>query len=118
MPKGIGELGYIIVDCQDNERLASFWSAVLGLEIAERSHPYIDLATSADGAPVISFQQVDEPKTVKNRLHLDIKVENLQLATEKIQAIGGRLLQECFEEPFEWRVMTDPEENEFCLVIG
>lgn len=118
MPKGIGELAYIIVDCQDNERLASFWSEVLGLEITDHSHPYIDLAASSDDAPVISFQQVAEPKTTKNRLHLDVKVENLSVATERIQAIGGRLLQECFEEPFEWRIMADPEDNEFCLVTN
>lgn len=118
MPKGIGELGYIIVDCQDNVRLASFWSDVLGLEITQRSHPYIDLAPSADSAPIISFQQVAEPKITKNRLHLDVKVDDLRLATEQIQAIGGRLLQECLKEPFEWRVMADPEDNEFCLVTG
>ena len=118
MPRGIGELAYIIVDCLDNERLASFWGEVLGLEITNRSHPYVDLAASANGAPVISFQQVAEPKITKNRLHLDVKVADLEVATERIQAIGGRLVQECFEDPFEWRIMADPEDNEFCIVTS
>ena len=118
MSEAIGELAYIIVDCQDNERLASFWGKVLGLEVTQRSHPYIDLAAAADEAPVISFQQVAEPKITKNRLHLDVKVKDLEIATERIQAIGGRLIQACFEDPFEWRVMADPEDNEFCLVTG
>ena len=117
MSKGIGELAYIIVDCQDNERLATFWSQVLGLEVSQRSHPYIDLAASDDNVPIISFQQVTEPKTTKNRLHFDVKVENLGIATECIQAIGGRLVEEYFE-PFEWKVMADPEDNEFCLVTS
>lgn len=118
MPKGIGELAYIIVDCEDNERIATFWSNILGLEITSRSHPYIDLAASSDGAPVMSFQQVPEPKAVKNRLHLDVKVADLGVATEQIQALGGVLLREYFEEPYEWRVMADPEGNEFCLVLN
>lgn len=116
MPEKVGDLGYIIVDCNDQERLALFWSQVLGLEITDRSHPYIDLAQYSDGAPVISFQKVDEPKTTKNRLHLDVIVPDLTIATERIIAIGGKLVEICFKEPYEWRVMSDPEANEFCIV--
>lgn len=118
MTEKIGDLGYIIVDCNDNERLAGFWSQVLGLEITERSHPYVDLARSSDDAPIISFQQVEEPKTTKNRLHLDVRVANLERATEQIALIGGRLVQMCSEDPFEWHVMADPEDNEFCIVLS
>lgn len=118
MPEKIGDLGYIIVDANDHERLALFWSQVLGLEISDRSHPYIDLAPADDQAPVISFQKVDEPKITKNRLHLDVKVTDLEIATERITAIGGRLLEVCLEEPYEWRVMADPEDNEFCIVTN
>lgn len=118
MSEKIGDLGYIIVDCNDNERLALFWSQVLGLEITERSHPYIDLARSNRGAPVISFQQVEEPKITKNRLHLDVVVGDLERATEQISRIGGKLIQVCAEDPYDWRVMADPEDNEFCIVLG
>jgi predicted enzyme related to lactoylglutathione lyase len=92
--------------------------AVLGLEVTHRSHPYIDLLASTDDAPVLNFQQVADPKTAKNRLHLDVRVENLGIATERVQAIGGRFIKECFEVPFKWRVMSEPEDNEFCIVTG
>lgn len=118
MGEKIGDLGYVIVDCIDTERVARFWSQVLGLEITERSHPYTDLARSADGAPVISFQQVAELKTAKNRIHLDVKVDDLEAATEKIKNIGGKLLQVCHEDSYTWRVMADPEGNEFCIVTN
>lgn len=118
MAERVGELAYIIVDSVDNELIASFWSNVLGLEITQRSGPYIDLAPSTKESPIISFQKVSEPKTTKNRLHLDVRVENLEIASTLIQSLGGKLVQECHEEPFEWRIMADPEDNEFCIVTN
>jgi predicted enzyme related to lactoylglutathione lyase len=116
MTERVGELAYVIIDCNDSQLLASFWGNVLGLEITRRSSPYIDLAPSSDQSPLISFQRVEEPKVSKNRLHLDIKVDDLETATETIQSLGGKLVQECFDDPYVWRVMADPEDNEFCIV--
>lgn len=116
MGEKIGDLGYVIVDCVNAERVARFWSQVLGLKVTDRSYPYTDLARSADGAPVISFQQVTERKTIKNRIHLDVKVGDLEIATKRIEKIGGKLLRVCHEGPYTWRVMADPEGNEFCIV--
>lgn len=118
MAERIGELGYIIIDSADPERLASFWSQVLGLAISDRSHPYIDLAPANEKSPVISFQKVDESKITKNRLHLDIKVADLEIATQRIIDIGGKLIEICTQDPYEWHVMSDPEENEFCIVTN
>lgn len=117
MIKGVGEVKYIIIDSLDNKKLATFWSSVLGLEITQRSHPYIELAPQSEGSPILSFQQVKEPKIVKNRLHLDVKVDDLQIATEQIVKLGGRLVKECYEESYNWNRMADPEDNEFCIVI-
>ncbi len=118
MSERVGELAYIIIDSIDPEGLASFWGSVLGLEISECSEPYVDLAPSAEHAPVLSFQRVPEAKEGKNRLHLDIKVGDLDVATAQIQTLGGKLVQECVEPPYEWRVMADPEDNEFCIVTN
>ena len=118
-PSKVGELAYIIIDCQDNLRVATFWSNILGLELeTEPSPPYIDLVQPPHGGPKLSFQQVEEPKATKNRLHMDIQVPDLQAATEQIVALGGRLIQECVEPPYAWRVMADPEGNEFCIVLN
>lgn len=118
MPNGIGELAYIIIDCLDAQRVATFWGQVLGLEITQKSPPYLDLARSSESAPVISFQEVPEPKTVKNRMHLDVRAEDLDDAEARITELGGNLVRRCVEPPYEWRVMADPEGNEFCLVLG
>jgi predicted enzyme related to lactoylglutathione lyase len=117
----IGRLGWVQIDCRDPMRLAAFWGAVFGLEVdnilGEPPH-YVGLAKVGQDYPYINFQHVPEPKTVKNRLHFDIRIDDIEQATSQIEALGGRRLPlEDFQEyGFRWRVMTDPEGNEFCLV--
>jgi predicted enzyme related to lactoylglutathione lyase len=55
---------------------------------------------------------------MKNRLHFDLEVDDIGAATERIERLGGkRLPSDDFSEyGFHWRVMTDPDGNEFCLV--
>ena len=115
LPYGIGEWKYLIVDANDNRRLAHFWSHVLGTPIKDESPPYIDLVPVV-GQPRMSFQQVDEPKRVKNRVHPDIKVADLEVAREQIVLLGGSVVRKCVEPPYQWYIMADPEDNEFCIV--
>ncbi|MGW7818750.1 VOC family protein [Streptomyces puniciscabiei] len=63
------------------------------------------------------FQRVPEPKTVKNRLHLDLHAGAGRRADEvaRLQALGARVLREVKEPAGEWVLMADPEGNEFCL---
>ena len=117
----IGQLGWIQIDCRDPRRLARFWGAVFGVAIdstlGEPAH-YVGLAQAGPDHPHISFQRVPEPKTLKNRLHLDIQVDDIEQATAQIETLGGRRLpgEDFREHGFRWRVMVDPEGNEFCLV--
>jgi Glyoxalase-like domain len=63
----------------------------------------------------MSFQAVPEPKTVKNRLHIDVNVgpEHIDAALEKLVNRGGQFL--CLQQqgPESWVTMADPEGNEF-----
>ncbi|KOV70787.1 VOC family protein [Streptomyces sp. MMG1121] len=63
------------------------------------------------------FQRVPEPKTVKNRLHLDLHTAPDRRTAElaRLQALGARVVREVKEPSGEWHVLTDPEGNEFCL---
>lgn len=111
-------VNYVVVDCADPERLAAFWSELLGVEIAGRfgEGTYVFLARQVDGAPSVAFQRVPEDKTVKNRVHLDLTVENLEAVTSWVLARGGSRYADHEEEDYRWRVMRDPDGNEFCLV--
>jgi predicted enzyme related to lactoylglutathione lyase len=118
----IGRLGWIQIDAHDPMRVAAFWSEVLDGAIddplGDPPH-YVGLVPSGIEV-VISFQRVPEAKTVKNRLHLDIEVADVDEAQAAIEALGGRRLpMDDFEEHgFRWRQMADPEGNEFCLIFG
>jgi predicted enzyme related to lactoylglutathione lyase len=61
---------------------------------------------------------VPEPKTVKNRLHLDVFVEDIEQACSRAEALGGQRLTErtISEYGYEWHVVADPEGNELCFV--
>ena len=75
---------------------------------------------TATGGPWLSFQRVGETKTTKNRLHIDLVVDDLHVASSRIMELGGRpgSADDLEEYGYRWRVMHDPEGNEFCLILG
>jgi predicted enzyme related to lactoylglutathione lyase len=117
----LGEFDAITIDGADALGLARFWAAVFGTEIESAvgdGPAYVDLLP-VPGIPILRFQQVPEPKTVKNRVHLDVAVEDLEEACARVEELGGRRISaEPFAEyTYRWIVVADPEDNEFCLVI-
>lgn len=118
MPDAIGRFHWIVIDTVDPARIAPFWCALLG--VRERGwfgDDYLMLTTDG-GAPPVAFQRVPEAKSVKNRLHVDLAVEDLDGAFAQIVASGGSAVSDILEMPggYRWRVMADPEGNEFCIV--
>lgn len=118
---GIGQLDAITIDCRDPVSLAGFWSAVLGTPVQPPDGEpvtYVDLEAKP-GLPILRFQKVPEAKSVKNRLHLDVAVDDLEEACANVEALGASRAddREFSEFGYNWRVMLDPEQNEFCLVI-
>ncbi len=117
----VGRLGWIQTDCHDPERLAGFWGAVLGVEIEGRlgdPPQYVNLKPVRPDAPRVSFQRVPEAKAGKNRLHFDVGVDDVDVATATIEALGGTRVphDDYHEYGYNWRLMADPEGNEFCLI--
>jgi predicted enzyme related to lactoylglutathione lyase len=118
----IGRIGWIQIDCPDPERLAAFWTQVLGVEIEGRlgtPPQFVNLERQFRDAPYISFQRVPEPKVGKNRMHLDLVVDDVEEATSRIVSLGGRRRRpegDFNEYGYSWRTMADPEGNEFCLI--
>ncbi len=74
--------------------------------------------TSPDpGRPRVLFQSVPEAKTVKNRVHLDLRVgdERREAEVARLVAMGATELYRASQGPFEWATLADPEGNEFCV---
>ena len=68
-------------------------------------------------APRVLFQLVPEPKTVKNRVHLDVRVgaEQVEAEVDRLTALGATVLHTGRQGPYRWITMADPEGNELCL---
>jgi predicted enzyme related to lactoylglutathione lyase len=114
-------VGYLVIDSTNPQQLAPFWCALLGVAIDANlgDGQFIVLARTDDGL-TLGFQQVPEAKSGKNRLHLDLVVEDLDASTAEIEVLGGRWLESGTThelEGFQWRCMADPHGNEFDIDI-
>ncbi|MFI1994748.1 VOC family protein [Actinoplanes sp. NPDC020271] len=112
----LGRLAGVTIDCHDPQKLANFWSAVLGGRVTEPL-PGWRRVTVTEAGPVLTFQPVSEPKVGKVRLHLDIAVADADEVVDRIGLLGGRWTGERHDYPEgAVLVMADPESNEFCVV--
>ncbi|NUW35072.1 VOC family protein [Nonomuraea sp. SMC257] len=130
----------VVLDCTDARASAEFYRSLLGLVYRpgdeppeaggddERGRDWLVLR-APDGAPQLAFQQVDElpeatwPKgPVPQQLHLDLtvtSVEDLRIQHARVLRLGGRLLQDCVDDPEEpLRVYADPAGHPFCIFVS
>lgn len=102
----------LIVDALDPERLAAFWSELLGRPVVGRTGPYVWLRREQGLG--LGFQRVGEPARGKNRMHFDVSSPDPAAEQRRIERLGGRRLEEYADGGF--LVMADPEGNEFCVI--
>jgi Glyoxalase-like domain len=103
----------IVIDCAEPAQLASFWSSVLGYPIGHQGDDQTRL-DATDGAFRIWLVRVPEPRTVKNRVHIDVNLRP-GVGVEALEALGAKVLHPVRSIPdTTWAVMADPEGNEFC----
>jgi hypothetical protein len=135
----------VVIDSADPARAASFWAEALGYVVQppppgfaswdafadaiglppERRNDQAAVVDPDGQRPRVFFQRVPEPKTVKNRVHVDINVgaglegeprrSKVRARAIELESLGARQLR-VVDEPTGWCVvMSDPEGNEFCL---
>jgi predicted enzyme related to lactoylglutathione lyase len=111
----------VCVDANDPARVAEFWAAALGWRITHSDAEEVVLEPPAgspeDGvAPDLLFLKVPEGKTVKNRLHIDLRPEDRDAEVRRIEALGARRVSVGQGAEVTWVVLADPEGNEFCVL--
>ena len=134
----------IAIDCAAPHDLADWWAEALGWQVEPQDESFIrrmvetGAAAESDttthkgalvwragagvnspdpGRPRLLFQVVPEPKSGKNRLHLDIRVgaERREAEIARLLSLGATELWRAAQGPFEWATLADPEGNEFCV---
>jgi hypothetical protein len=110
----------LIVDARDAWALADWWSSVLEVPVQERNeHDGMRWAhlSPPDSVRQLVFLDVPEEKTIKNRLHIDLRPHGCDQATEleRLKALGATEI-DIGQGDRSWVVLADPEGNEFCLL--
>ncbi|MCW2674258.1 MAG: glyoxalase/bleomycin resistance/dioxygenase family protein [Frankiales bacterium] len=109
------------VDCADAAAVARFWAAALGRQVAvEPTQQNAVVSVGADPAsgPRLAFHQVPEPKTLKNRLHLDLLTTDFEAESARLIGLGARKVRDVEETGARWTTFADVEGNEFDLIVG
>ena len=134
----------VVIDSSAPHELADWWAEALGWQIEAQDEAFIGrmvetgaaseedttqhrgalvwkvgaaLLSPDPGRPRVLFQLVPEPKTVKNRLHLDVRVgaERREAEVTRLLDRGASELWRGAQGPFEWVTLADPEGNELCV---
>jgi hypothetical protein len=109
----------VTFDCRDPFTLATWWAEMTGGKVAEGDQPGDEeVLVEGLGIPVL-FVAVPEPKTVKNRVHLDLIPEGRTRDEEVVRVLGlGAVQVADMRRPDGggWVWFTDPEGNDFCVV--
>ena len=134
----------IVIDSSAPHELADWWAEALGWQVEAQDEAFIrrmveqgqaaeDDTTRHRGAlvwkagaalnspdpdrPRILFQQVPEGKTVKNRLHLDVRVgpDRREAEVTRLLGLGATELWRGSQGPYAWATLADPQGNEFCV---
>jgi len=117
MPLSIANITF---DCEEPQRVATFWAAALGLEIDNGSNEFSEFFVSIgigrdDVAPNWLFIKVPEDKLAKNRVHFDLEAEDAAVEVDRLVSLGASHVADMVEHGHEWSVMNDVEGNEFCV---
>jgi predicted enzyme related to lactoylglutathione lyase len=110
------EMG-LVLDCADPVALARFWGPALDYVSAGELGSYVALFPNGRPGPKLLLQRVAEPKSGKNRMHLDIEVPDIETEAARLAALGATRVQDetLSEHGTTWILMADPEGNEFCV---
>ena len=127
----VSRLTELSLDCADPERLARFWCAVLGWQVVATGRDLVEispgplddaarLAAVRAGAvvPTLVLARTPEPKSVKNRVHLDVSPVDRTHEQEvaRLLELGAAHADVGQSGQESWTVLADPEGNEFCVL--
>lgn len=114
----------VTVDCTDALKLAHFWADALGWNIYHDNDPEVLVAPEFPPhreGPTMLFIPVPEPRSAKNRMHVDLQPTDRTRdeEVERLVALGATLVEDHrSDDGLGWVWLADPEGNDFCVERG
>jgi Glyoxalase-like domain len=111
----------LCIDAVDPRRIASFWENALGWRRTFEDNDEIVLEPPAGSpgeglVPDLLFLRVPETKTIKNRLHFDLRPSDQAAEVARLEELGATRASVGQEADVTWVVLADPDGNEFCVL--
>lgn len=111
----------VCIDAEDPSALATFWEQALGWRRTFANDDEVVIeppeGSPEDGVvPDVLFLRVPEAKSVKNRLHLDLRPDDQAAEVRRLEGLGARRISVGQGADATWVVLADPEDNEFCVL--
>ncbi|HEY4459101.1 MAG TPA: VOC family protein [Pseudonocardiaceae bacterium] len=113
-----GPIAAVVVDCADPMAMARFWGDAMDWTVHEVSDDAARLRSSAGVGPYLEFLRAPEARTWWNRIHLDVApYADDDQATEVARLLDlGASTADIGQGEVSWKVLADPEGNEFCVL--
>ena len=109
----------LTIDCKDPYKVAKFWQEALGYKEVGRwvdgDMIEVEIAPVDGGGNNLLFLSDPEPKSVKNRLHLDLRPDDQDAEVARLESLGATRV-DIGQKDVSWVVLADPEGNEFCVL--
>jgi len=109
----------LLIDARDPEAQARWWGELLGWRPHDDGDGDWALEPpEGEGATPLLFQSEPEGKTLKNRLHLDLRPDDQAAEVARAEAMGARRVEigQSDDPATTWVVLADLEGNEFCIL--
>lgn len=110
----------LVLDCAAPTALLPFWRDALDYREYFVDESVAILVPKEGTASPLVLQRVPEPKVAKNRMHLDIVVDDIEPEVARLVALGAQRVDDGIQAvgEIQWVRMVDPEHNEFCVCTG
>jgi hypothetical protein len=113
----------LVIDAAEPARLARFWAAALRWEVGAEEDDEVDVYPGGYNYPdpaalPLVFVPVSDPKTVTNRVHLDLATTSAAHQAAEVERLLrlGAVRADIGQGDVPWQVLADPEGNEFCVL--
>jgi predicted enzyme related to lactoylglutathione lyase len=113
-----GPIAAVVVDCADPRAMARFWGEAMDWTLHEVTDDHALLRSAKGVGPYLEFLRTPHLKDMWNRVHLDLlpyPVDGQAAEVARLEALGATLA-DVGQGDVPWKVLADPEGNEFCVL--